>query len=339
MTELNLADDAAVVASTREDLVKVTVELNSAVTACGLTISIPKTKFLVVGSCVVQSDLDPILVGSDFLTSVASFCYLGSLVESHGRVQLELNVRISHAASVFGALRRSVFSDYMLPATTKCMVYQAVVLGVLLYAVETWPMKQREVHTLETFHHRCLRTLLGILRALQISQHISNEEVRSRVGLSVSLADMISCRRLHWLGHVARMNDNRLPKQLLFGWLPQCRPPHGVKLRWRDRVRRDLRTFHIDEAGWYVLAQDRREWHRVCKGGSSVSSTARDGRFYCDGCQRSFSRSQDKARHSCDSVWSCRAASTVSAPVASYMANVVGNINGCGLGITTCCGN
>ena len=137
------------------------------------------------------------------------------------------------------------------------MVYQAVVLGVLLCAVETWPVKQREVRDLETFHHHCLRTLLGISRGLQISQHISNEEVRSRAGLTVSLADMFSCRRLRWLGHIARMNDNRLPKQLLFEWLPQHLPPYGVKLWWCDKVRHDSRTFHIDEAGWYVLAQDR----------------------------------------------------------------------------------
>jgi len=97
------------------------------------------------------------------------------------------------------------FSDAMLSLTTKCMIYQAVVLGVLLYAVETWSVKQREVRTLETFHHRFLRTLLGNSLAMQISQHISNEEVRSRVGMSVTLADMISCRRLRWLGHVARM--------------------------------------------------------------------------------------------------------------------------------------
>ena len=53
MTELSFADDAAVVASTREDLVKATIELNGVVTACGLTISNPKTKFLVVGSYVM----------------------------------------------------------------------------------------------------------------------------------------------------------------------------------------------------------------------------------------------------------------------------------------------
>ena len=195
------------------------------------------------------------------------------------------------------------------------MIYQAVVLGVLLYAVETWPVKQREVRTLETFHHRCLRTLLGISRAMQISQHISNGEVRSRVGMPVTLADMISCRRLRWLGHVARMEDDRLPKRVLFGWLPQRRPPHGVELRWRDKVRQDLKKFHIEEAGWYVLAQDRQEWRKACDSSLSVSSAAPDIRVYCEGCQRSFSRPQDKARHSCSSVRSRRTAGSVNGPV------------------------
>ena len=65
---------------------------------------------------------------------------------------------------------------------------------------------------------------------MKTSQYISNEEVRSRVGMPVALADMnmISGRRLCWLGHVARMSDDRPLKQLLFGWLPQHRPPHGV---------------------------------------------------------------------------------------------------------------
>ena len=69
----------------------------------------------------------PLLL-NDFITSVTSFCYLGSLLESHGGVQMELNTRISRAASVFGVLRMSVFSDHMLSLTTKSMVYQTVML-------------------------------------------------------------------------------------------------------------------------------------------------------------------------------------------------------------------
>ena len=66
--------------------------------------------------------------------------------------------------------------------------------------------------------------------------------------MPVSLADVISSRRLRWLGHLARMCDHCLPRQMLFGWLPQCHPPHGVKLHLWDRVRQNLKRFHIDES-------------------------------------------------------------------------------------------
>ena len=42
---------------------------------------------------------------------------------------------------------------------------------------------------------------------------------------------------------------------MLFGWLPQPRPPHGPKLHWRDRIRKDLKLFHSGDGGWYVVAQ------------------------------------------------------------------------------------
>ena len=62
MTELSFVDDAAVVASTREDLVKATVELNSVVTAFGLTISIPKTKFWLWGVMWCRVTWTPLLL-------------------------------------------------------------------------------------------------------------------------------------------------------------------------------------------------------------------------------------------------------------------------------------
>ena len=61
---------------------------------------------------------------------------------------------------------------------------------------------------------------MGHLCATQVL-HISNEEVRNGAGMPVPLAEMITCRRLRWLAHNARMSDDCLPKQLLFGWLPQ----------------------------------------------------------------------------------------------------------------------
>ena len=132
--------------------------------ACRLTISIPKTKFLVAGKDVIQSDSDPIHIGDGTIEAVSSFRYLGSIVECHGGVNAEPTARVSRAAAVFGALRRSVFCDSSLSILTKSIMYQAVVIDILLYAVETWPIKQRDLHSLEVFHHRCLRNILGFNR-------------------------------------------------------------------------------------------------------------------------------------------------------------------------------
>ena len=114
-------------------------------TACGygLPISVPKATFLVAGSGVLQGDLDPIIVSDSPITSVTSFCYLGSFVESQGGMQIKLNTKYLEPL-VFLELSEGLFLyDAMFSVTTKCMVYQAVVVGVLLYAVETWPVKQR----------------------------------------------------------------------------------------------------------------------------------------------------------------------------------------------------
>ena len=140
VTELCFADDAVITASTREDITKATVELQQVTAECGLTISFPKTKLMVAGRGIIESDVAP----------------LGSVVESHGGVMLDLDDKIARASRAFGALQKPVFRDGSLSLVTKKVVYQAMVLGVLLYAAETWPAKQRDVRRLEGFHHRCL---------------------------------------------------------------------------------------------------------------------------------------------------------------------------------------
>jgi len=167
--------------------------------------------------------------------------------------------------------------------------------------VETWPIKQRELHSLEVFHHHCLRTILGISRAQQIAQHISNEDVRATMGMPVPLGDIISSCRLRWLGHQCRMCDSCLPKKMLFRWLPQRRPPHGVKLHWQDKVRQGLKHFHIDESVWFAVAQDRDQWSQLCMPSPSLSVPVQL-QLFCGQCSRFFRRPQDMARHRCDSI-------------------------------------
>ena len=66
--------------------------------------------------------------------------------------------------------------------------------------------------------------------------------------------------QIEMAGYVARTNEERTPKQLFFGWLPKMCATHGQRLRWRDKVRQNLRDFQIEEGAWYQLAQERNHW-------------------------------------------------------------------------------
>ena len=289
----------------------------------GLTVSIPKTKMLVAGvHCESDLDLQPISIGGEVIETVSAFQYLGAIVEGSGSIKGDVESRIAKASRAFGALRRPVFGDKDLSLRTKRMVYCAVVLGVLLYGAEAWPTKREHSKKLEVFHNRCLRAILGITSEQQRKERISSVQVGQMFGMEESMEDIISARRLRWLGHVARMKEDRLPKKILFGWLPQCRPQHGTKLRWKDRVRKDMKKFNIDEGSWFAAAQDRGWWRGVCRRGfeactkkrvemdrakclsraappGMASQTAPSTLNNCATCQRSFKRRQDIARHKC----------------------------------------
>ena len=97
-----------------------------------------------------------------------------------------------------------------------------------------------------------------------------------------SLEDLTMTRRLRWLGHVARMNEERIPKTLLFAWLPQCRPAHGVKMRWRDRA---SKRFDVPESSWYRMAQETCVWRGKCREGLKAA-TEKSGRRQAEEEQR-----------------------------------------------------
>ena len=83
---------------------------------------------------------------------------------------------------------------------------------------------------LNSFHLRCLRSLFEI----SWMDKVSNEEVLQSASLS-TVSALIKQRRLRWLGHVRRMDDGRIPKDLLYGEIAEAKRPVGhPKLRFKD---------------------------------------------------------------------------------------------------------
>ena len=177
------ADDVVLLASTRHGAETAIRAYSDVARAFGLTVSLQKTKFMVVGHGVSDEDQLPLsLGGADAIQRVNSFPYLGSLVSQDGRSHEEVDQRIAQASKAFGALRCAVFKDNNLSIKTKRAVYQACVLSVLLYGSECWVPLRRDIKRLNAFHHRCIRSILGITNEKQWIERISSQMVREQWG-------------------------------------------------------------------------------------------------------------------------------------------------------------
>ena len=169
-----------------------------------------------MGEELSEEDVAPVQVKGEEIEMVEHFTYLGSVLSCDGEVMRDVKSRIAKASRVFDCLRVPVFSNPTLSIPTKGAVYMAMVVSVLMYGEETWTLKAEHVRRLTTF---CVRTILGVTRFQQWEQRITSKSLANKFGIAWSIADIILDRRLQWLGHLGRMEDKRLPKQVAFGEL------------------------------------------------------------------------------------------------------------------------
>ena len=79
-----------------------------------------------------------------------------------------------------------------------------------------------------------------------------------------SMHTLLKQRRLRWLGHVVRMDDGQILKDLRYGELVQGKRPTGRPLlRYKDVCKRDLKALEIDLNRWETLASDRSAWRQA----------------------------------------------------------------------------
>ena len=144
VTELEYADDMALISDSYESLSTLLESLDSSCHHTGLTINYKKTKFLAVlpGDAAhppfpifLHPDCDPIEV-------VPSFQHLGSYVSNNCTLNVEISTQITKASQSYELLNCS---------TTKLSIFVSVVLSTLLYGLETAVLLVLQIHCLQSF--------------------------------------------------------------------------------------------------------------------------------------------------------------------------------------------
>jgi hypothetical protein len=88
---------------------------------------------------------------------------------------------------------------------------------------------------------------------------IPNTIIKQKLKETSSLLDEIKAKQLQWYGHVLRMEEGRLPKEVM-KWRPPGRRRRGrPNLTWAEGIRRMMGEKGLMEEDW----NDRSKWRNI----------------------------------------------------------------------------
>ena len=157
--------------------------------------------------------------------------YLGSMMSGDCKDDVDVQHRIGSVSKALGSLRRSIFSSSEVDLPAKREVYVAMVLSILLYGSESWCLTQKLWSKLRSFHRRCVRIMCGI--SMWHTQHCRITTAQClQLSQLRSVETYVVRRQLQWAGHVARMEEHRLPRKFLTAWCYQHRAVGGQEFTY-----------------------------------------------------------------------------------------------------------
>ena len=228
ISRLLFADDLVLLAATQSGLQR---SLDSFAAACeiaGMKISTTKTEVLHLSRKPDQCSLH---VDGVSLKQVEKFKYLGVAFTSDGKQDEEIDMRTGKASAVMRALHRSVVTKRELSKKAKLSVFKSIFIPILTYGHESWIMTERVRSQVQASEMRFLRRIQGVtmfdkVRSLEIRKSLQVEPLLLRIERS----------QLRWFGHVSRMPQERLPKQVLLEKVKGERPVGRPRTRWLDQM-------------------------------------------------------------------------------------------------------
>ena len=78
-----------------------------------------------------------------------------------------------------------------------------------------------------------------------------------------NIVKWIKGQRISWLGHLERMEENRMPKKMFTEELEGTRRRGRPRKRWREEVERDLQVLGVRR--WRELVIDRDKWRSIVR--------------------------------------------------------------------------
>ena len=253
------ADDIALIARNKTALQEMLNIIETVGKSAGLEINESKTKYM--RTEMDNSKIQKIQIGNYEFESVNDFTYLGVKINNEGSSSEEINNRIMIGNKAYYANLKLIKSG-LLTKLTKLKLYKTLIRPVVTYSAQTWILNKEDEESLRIFERKVIRRIYGPICENGVWRVRYNIEI-DQILEGQDIVRYVKSLRLGWLGHVERMENNRIPKSLLHDKIIGVKRRGRPRKRWLQDVEQDLKKMQI--GGWRRIAQQREEWKKVVK--------------------------------------------------------------------------
>ena len=256
VTDLDFADDLALLTEEMEQAQEILLRLENEAEKVGLMCNAKKTEVQAFNQ---DRQVSVQAKNGETLKVVENFKYLGAWTQSSAS---DISVRKALAWSACHRLRKVWSSG--LRRQLRERLFIATVESVLLYGSETWTLTKTMEKRLNGCYTRMLRMALNVSG----NDHITNEKLYASLK---PIATKIQERRMKLAGHCIRHAEEIANKIILWEPLEGIRNRGVQSTTYIDNLLRDAGVENTSELR--SLMEDRNEWRRI------VASAGRpDGR-------------------------------------------------------------
>ena len=151
----------------------------------------------------------------------------------------------------------SLFRSRLLSRATEIILHKALIRPVVSYGAEAWTLTEKEEQALLIFERKIFRRICGPKYGNGERKSRTNRELEE-MSKGENIVKWIRGQRIRWLGHLERMEEDRMPKKIFTQELEGTRRRGRPRKGWKEEVERDLQVFGVRR--WRELVADRKKW-------------------------------------------------------------------------------
>ena len=228
---------------------------------------------------VVAWNYEEIQLGDDKLNTVTTFKYLGSIFDSNGGAERDINNPVRLAWMKWKQLT-GVLCDKKVPIKLKDKVYKTVIKPTMTYGAECWVVRKKDENRLkrkkdenrlkrkkdenrlQVAEMRMLRWIRGKTR----KDHVRNQSIQEDAKVC-QISTFLRQKRLNLYGHIRRREEDNLSRKIMDMVVPGKRRRGRPRRRWIDNNREDMSKYELTAD----MTENRQYWKMMVKTGPQRS--------------------------------------------------------------------